>query len=684
MLVLPENLAPLLRPEPHLDVLGTSDPWVLPADWLETTQQKVRSLAEDPRGQGGTPPGGSWKPGTSGAVPLLWNLITYLPSAIPVWAGSHASLGDELLKPWLADTYTPTFPRITYYVNSDDTWHLDLWWRQRDAGGEARIKALELTLECVAVFADVPQYAPRAATFTAMLHKVLDDPELRTLHETAPWDTIAKTWREQVCTEQDAQTFSEGRGWTSQLVWSINGLDAAHQVLTNTVTRAQSVDEVIASMALYDTVDELPAALAAAVGSERFSNVNAAFERLKPGFDGQDWMSDNRGWLARGMVTGEIDAVRLWLAMATQVAELVAGLPSFFRSTSCPSRTGYLDDLTGVFRAPPVAVNPMAKKLLDDHRNQHPLVPAGATVTPDGVRLASTEAGDGVPDLAVPEVEIGDPMAELEALVGLAPVKDQVRRLVAELKAEKLRIEAGMPPSEKSRHMVFSGNPGTAKTTVARLLARIYAQLGVLANGHLIEVSRADLVGEYIGQTAPRTTARFNQATGGVLFIDEAYSLVPPDSSRDFGNEAIATLLKLMEDHREEVVVIAAGYPREMDRFVQSNPGVASRFPTTVHFADYDPDELWAIFRLYAAKAGFSLLDGVEAAFRRLVPDPRPPAFGNGRFVRNVFEDATTRQALRITAMTDPVKEVVTQLRPEDLPDSASAAGKGDGTGLYL
>jgi SpoVK/Ycf46/Vps4 family AAA+-type ATPase len=239
-----------------------------------------------------------------------------------------------------------------------------------------------------------------------------------------------------------------------------------------------------------------------------------------------------------------------------------------------------------------------------------------------------------------------------------------------------------MPPSDRARHMVFTGNPGTAKTTVARLLARIYAQLGVLANGHLVEATRADLVGEFIGQTAPRTTAKFNQATGGVLFIDEAYALTPPDTFRDFGLEAVATLLKLMEDHRDEVVVIAAGYPVEMDRFVRSNPGLASRFPITMAFADYSTDELVAIFELVATQAGFTLAPGVSDAVRRLVPSPRPDAFGNGRFARNVFEEAVSLQAVRLVGTPGLTPEQVRTLLPADLPRTAPVDDRAPGNYL--
>ena len=275
-------------------------------------------------------------------------------------------------------------------------------------------------------------------------------------------------------------------------------------------------------------------------------------------------------------------------------------------------------------------------------------------------------------------------MAELDELIGLEPIKEQVHRLVAELKAEKMRIAAGMPVSDRSRHMVFLGNPGTAKTTVARLLARIYAQLEVLSNGHLVEVTRTDLIGEYIGQTAPRTTAKFNQATGGVLFIDEAYSLIPPDSGKDFGHEAVSTLLKLMEDHRDEVVVIVAGYPREMQRFLESNTGLASRFPKTLLFEDYDVEELVRIFWLIAHQAGFTIEPELAHGLRSLVPSPRPVGFGNGRFVRNVFEEAVSRQAMRLVAAEEPSPEQIRTLLRVDLPDQPPPDRPAPGTGLYL
>ncbi len=288
-------------------------------------------------------------------------------------------------------------------------------------------------------------------------------------------------------------------------------------------------------------------------------------------------------------------------------------------------------------------------------------------------RPLGSEAEEEEPDDddTVPEVEIGDPQGELAELVGLAPIKEQVRRLVAEAKADQLRAGAGMPDRHRSRHMVFVGNPGTAKTTVARLLARIYAQLGTLSNGHLVEASRVDLVGQYIGQTSPKVRKMFNKASGGVLFIDEAYALIPHDSHRDFGVEAVSTLLKLMEDRRDEVVVIVAGYPREMQRFLSSNPGLASRFPKTLSFDDYGDDELFAIFELTARQAGFALGPGVEDRLRSLIPSPHPPGFGNGRFVRNVFEEAVSIQAGRLVDLAEPTVDDIRTLLADDLPTEA-------------
>jgi ATPase family protein associated with various cellular activities (AAA)/AAA lid domain-containing protein len=682
MIDLPEHLAPLLSGHPHLDVLGSEDPWPIPDGWLEGLQQKLRELAHDPRAQTELTYG-DYKPGTPFVVPMTWNNATYLPSAVPVWAGTEVHLGDSLIEPWLTVPYSSDGRRITYYSNTDYKWYLYLVWRLLDREPVTRVGALELTQQCIAMFDDVPHHRQRGRTLTALLQRVLDEPDLRRVHETGTWDDILDLWKG-LATDAEAELVPEVRGWDAQLAWSLSGLDAVHAHLSDVVSRGESADEVIASMALYNGVDELPAALAAAAGGERFVRINDELDRRREGFDAADWLGDNRGWLARGMVTGEIDAVRLWVAMATQVSQLATALPDFADSTTCPDRNGYVSDLHSIFQAPTKVTNPLAARLAERAARRREAERTAREEAVPGERQTLTADGDEAAELPIPEVEIGDPMGELDQLIGLAPVKEQVRRLVAELKAEKIRSAAGMPVSDRSRHMVFLGNPGTAKTTVARLLARIYAQLEVLSNGHLVEVTRADLVGEYIGQTAPRTTAKFNQATGGVLFIDEAYSLIPPDSGRDFGHESVATLLKLMEDHRDEVVVIVAGYPREMQRFLESNTGLASRFPKTLTFADYDADELVAIFRLIAEQAGFTVAPDVAEGLRALVPSPRPVGFGNGRFVRNVFEEAVSRQAMRIVEGSATTPEEVRTLLGSDLPDQPPPDRPGTSTGLYL
>jgi ATPase family associated with various cellular activities (AAA)/Right handed beta helix region/AAA lid domain len=275
----------------------------------------------------------------------------------------------------------------------------------------------------------------------------------------------------------------------------------------------------------------------------------------------------------------------------------------------------------------------------------------------------------GAAPVAVPSRASDDVLAELEALVGLATVKQEVRTLIDLIAVGRRRQKAGLKAPSLRRHLVFTGSPGTGKTTVARLYGEILASLGVLERGHLVEVSRVDLVGEHIGSTALRTQEAFERARGGVLFIDEAYALAPEDAARDFGREAIDTLVKLMEDHRDAVVVIVAGYTAEMERFLSANPGVASRFSRTIRFADYSPEELLAIVEQQAVEHEYQLAEGAgEALLKHFTALPKGPAFGNGRTARLVFEAMVEHHAGRVAQVADPSTEELQLLYPEDLP----------------
>ena len=270
-----------------------------------------------------------------------------------------------------------------------------------------------------------------------------------------------------------------------------------------------------------------------------------------------------------------------------------------------------------------------------------------------------------------------DPYEELNSLIGLESVKEEVSSLANFVRIQKQRENQGLKTASMSYHCVFTGNPGTGKTTVARILAKIYRDLGIVKRGHLVETDRSGLIAEYVGQTAVKTNAVIDSALGGILFIDEAYALL--DGNGGYGSEAIATLLKRMEDNRDNLVVIVAGYTREMKDFIDSNPGLQSRFTRYINFPDYSADELFDIFMTRVNKYSYKLDADAERYLRdnlKQTVATKSKNFGNGRYVRNLFEKTISNQANRLGRRTGLSTQELSQLTLQDVASACQTVIK--------
>jgi AAA+ superfamily predicted ATPase len=662
-----------------LDVLGVDEAWEVPDAWVDGVRGRLRAWGDD---AGALRPGvfPDFVEGTPAAVWFAQQVAPLLAGWVPVLRGEYADLGAVLTR----EFYRPSV-RVGgdgYVVRVAPTdWPLQVVSGARGFPEDVRVQALRLSRDVVSLFVDAPPMAARARALTTAFDRVLGDREATRMHAAADYETIAQFWRTAVLSDAERAVLPELGGPSAALQYSLDTLRDVHGKLSAVVADDETRDfaQLLARMIRAIGLRGQPAAVGQVLGVAGW-DVEYAIADLEKGFDPRGWLGRNTAWLGRAIAEDQEALARGWAAAATRVSVHLAGvlergawpepevpdLGAFFQLLKRPAVVDESIKLVWGAKKPAAVKEPEVA----EPKVAEPKVAEPKVVEPKVVKAQ-------VEELILPEPIPADagPLAELDALVGLESVKDSVRRMVAEIKTNLRRQEFGLPAQERARHMVFVGKPGTAKTTIARLLARIYKELGVLESGHVVEVDRSDLVGPTVGTTAPMTAAKFREALGGVLFVDEAYTLVPEGAPGDYGLEAVATILKMMEDHRDKCVVIVAGYHREMQRFMESNTGLQSRFPKLLSFAEYDTDQLVAIFELQARQQGMAYTQEVLNRVRKVIPPaPRGHNFGNGRFIRNLLEEAISNQATRL-ARHDPdtlTERDLRELLPEDVKPAAS------------
>ncbi|MFK4082681.1 AAA family ATPase [Kribbella sp. NPDC020789] len=640
---LPDELAVLFTGEPVFDIVSDRAPFAFTPEWLAETRARVTELAERSslgmvaKGLGA----GYLQPGTPQLINVFqWAFRSLLPTAA-ILAGTAAPLHRVLISRYLlepAEVQT-AFDR---WRQTSVEFHLPIVLMPR-GDAERQDEVLVAARESLELLAGIPPLEPQRTLMIAMLDGVLADPELLAAHRRLNLAALRERWNQKF-TSDDIRTVFPGLSGNplDLLVAGIGRLQSAYEgIRTATPESERSFAEELAGLIRQVGRSDLPAGMSfTALGTAGTAEVQQAFEGTTAEHDRAEWRRRRLGWLTRAVEAGAVYEAREWLAATSQVGAVLTGLPG------APEASKELDLTPGFVRA---------LKVLYTARPRTATAPATA---------AEPEQPSARPD----------PVAALDAMLGLGPVKTRVKELVAEAKLAKVRAEAGLQLPKPMGHLVFSGNPGTGKTTVARLLAEVYRDLGMLSSGHLVEVGRADLVGRYIGQTAPKVVEVVERALGGVLFIDEAYALAN-ESGRDFGHEALATLIQLMETHRDNLVVVMAGYPAEMYRLIESNPGIASRIRSFVNFPDYLDTELHRIFLQAVAETGFEIApDASEAVLAALRKVPRTRGFGNARTIRTLLERISTQQAVRLAAVEAPSPEQVRELVLADVAGVVSTS----------
>ncbi|GAA3140280.1 hypothetical protein GCM10010530_70380 [Kribbella aluminosa] len=626
--------------EPVFDVVGADRPFGVTPEWLDSTRTKVEEIVagvpnDDPnKGRAG------YQDGTPRLASNFYFVLRSLLPPLGIVIGGARNLAWIVASEWRTEPEAPDTDLDAWLAGPTE--FIIPFPLRNKLGPELQEPYVRACREMLDLLAGIPGLETRRTAMATMLDQVLADPEFLALHTTEVRSTLVKRWGERFDDDQVRRAFPNLSGNPLDLmVYGVNRLQAAYdKIAAATPETEQPFAVELAAVLRQIGRSSTPAGLSfTGLGPSGAADVQKALDKKVDPLTPAAWRRRQLDRLGRAVEAGVPYQAREYLVAMYQVGASFNGLPNQ------PDAPKDLLMTTGFVRR------------LRDLNALRPASPADAAADPDG-------APD--PQRADPPVD-GDPIADLNAMIGLGPVKTRVHELVAEAQVAKLRIDAGLRLPKPMGHLVFSGNPGTGKTTVARILAEVYRDLGMLSSGHLVEVGRADLVASYIGQTAPKVTEVVEKALGGVLFIDEAYSLYA-GSGRDFGREAIATLIQLMEKHRDNLVVVMAGYPAEMYQLLDSNPGVKSRIRTFVNFPDYTDAELHQIFLHAVEQSGFVLGEGVSGlVLTGLQKVPRAPGFGNARTIRTMIERIATLQAVRLAALESPSLEEVRTIERVDV-----------------